>query len=76
MTREQVDHILNQSDRSRQHRGIGLKNIDRRLKRQFGKGLNIYSVAGQGTTVSFEIPKNADAGSRMSDGRDGQINLL
>ena len=37
-------------------RGIGLINIDRRLKQLYGQGLRIASVKGEGTTVSFCIP--------------------
>lgn len=35
--------------------GIGLRNIDLRLKRQYGGGLRIASSPGAGTTVSFVI---------------------
>ncbi|WP_282937605.1 ATP-binding protein [Paenibacillus sp. RC67] len=38
-------------------RGIGLINTDRRLRHIYGKGLAIESIPGQGTTVSFQIPK-------------------
>lgn len=37
--------------------GIGLINTDRRLKQIYGRGLNIHSVKGEGTIVSFAIPK-------------------
>jgi Putative regulator of cell autolysis len=36
--------------------GIGLWNIDRRLRKLFGSGLTIESEPGKGTTVLFEIP--------------------
>lgn len=36
--------------------GIGLMNIDRRLKKLFGKGLEIESSPGKGTRVSYTIP--------------------
>lgn len=35
--------------------GIGLRNVDLRLKRLYGKGLHIESKPGVGTTVSFEV---------------------
>ncbi len=35
--------------------GIGLWNIDRRLKKLFGKGLSIESEPGKGTRVSFTV---------------------
>lgn len=38
-------------------RGIGLVNTDRRLKQLYGKGLQIESRLGTGTTVSFVIPQ-------------------
>ncbi|WOV88099.1 ATP-binding protein [Sporosarcina oncorhynchi] len=37
-------------------KGIGIPNTDRRLKKLFGKGLNIQSSKGKGTVVWFEIP--------------------
>ncbi len=36
--------------------GIGLSNIDYRLKKLYGKGLNIMSNPGSGTEVRWEIP--------------------
>lgn len=56
MTREQVEQLLKHTGGAPHGTGVGLKNIDRRLKRQFGKGLSIVSVPGQGTTVTFEAP--------------------
>lgn len=44
-------------------RGIGLWNIDHRLKKLFGSGLTIESTLGKGTKVSYIIPsevKNVD----------------
>lgn len=38
------------------HGGIGLFNTDKRLRKQYGHGLIIQSVKGEGTTVSFFIP--------------------
>jgi sensor histidine kinase YesM len=37
--------------------GIGLRNIDRRLKQLYGTGLHIRSEPGTGTEVVFRIPK-------------------
>ncbi|MFD0713385.1 ATP-binding protein [Paenibacillus sp. GCM10027626] len=37
--------------------GVGLLNTDLRLKRHYGKGLQIQSSPGQGTKISFVIPK-------------------
>lgn len=36
-------------------KGIALRNVDFRLKRLYGRGLNIASAPGAGTTVSFVI---------------------
>ncbi|MBW7474337.1 response regulator [Paenibacillus oenotherae] len=37
--------------------GVGLLNTDRRLKQIYGKGLQIYSVPNQGTTITFTVTK-------------------
>lgn len=37
--------------------GVGLANTDRRLKQLFGNGLQFQSAPGQGTIVSFVVPK-------------------
>lgn len=39
-------------------RGIGLLNTNQRLKRLYGEGLHIESTPGQGTSVSFKVPKS------------------
>ncbi len=36
--------------------GIGLVNVNRRLKNAYGQGLAIDSIEGEGTEVSFRIP--------------------
>lgn len=38
--------------------GIGLRNTDRRLKQLYNRGLQISSIPGQGTTVTFQLPKS------------------
>lgn len=53
--KEKLDQLLAGTEQV--HRGIGLVNTDRRLKQIYGRGLNISSISGQGTTVSFNIPK-------------------
>ena len=57
MTTEQVAAILNKgpSDRT----GIGIKNVDDRLKIYFGKqyGLRIDSVPDVGTCVEIRMPR-------------------
>lgn len=36
--------------------GVGLANIDQRLRRLFGRGLQVQSEPGQGTEISWSIP--------------------
>ncbi len=43
--------------------GVGLRNIHTRLLTLYGKGLNMDSSPGGGTTVSFEVPKGRIAGT-------------
>ena len=38
------------------NKGIGLKNVNERLKLYHGEGLSIKSAPGEGTTVSLRIP--------------------
>lgn len=40
--------------------GLGLWNIDRRLKKFYGKGLTIESVSGKGTRISYIIPSGGE----------------
>jgi sensor histidine kinase YesM len=55
MDEEQLQSLLdNPAD---QRRGIGLRNTDRRLRQHYGRGLSIRSAPGEGTSVSFQIPK-------------------
>jgi len=39
-------------------KGIGIINVDQRLKRLYGKGLRITSKPDMGTTVSFIVPRD------------------
>ncbi|MCE5173305.1 ATP-binding protein [Paenibacillus profundus] len=55
MDEEKVRNLLDSTQRS--DRGIGLLNTDRRLKQLYGKGLSIASKPGEGTSISFIIPK-------------------
>jgi sensor histidine kinase YesM len=36
--------------------GIGLRNIDRRLRKIYGTGLTIESIPGKGTRVAYTVP--------------------
>lgn len=54
MTSEKVKDLLKEFPSNKS--GIGLANTNRRLKRLFGKGLEITSVPAEGTIVKFQIP--------------------
>ncbi|WP_368505008.1 ATP-binding protein [Alkalihalophilus sp. As8PL] len=41
---------------SKKGHGVGLINIDRRLKQMYGRGLQVHSVVDEGTRFSFSIP--------------------
>lgn len=56
MTLEQIDVLLTGELSSSANSGVGIINIHRRLLAMYGQGLQIESVIGQGTTVSFIIP--------------------
>jgi sensor histidine kinase YesM len=45
---------------SEQKRGIGLINVNRRLKQMYGQGLTIQSKLDQGTTITFFIRKDKE----------------
>lgn len=48
-----MNKILNDS---KEIRGVGIKNINKRLKSLYGKGINISSEIDKYTKVSFEVP--------------------
>ena len=49
-----IDHLAPEYEKK--DTGIGLKNVNRRLKLHYNQKLQIESTLGQGTTVSFDIP--------------------
>lgn len=53
MSQEIVEKLVQGSDSIK---GVGLKNINRRLIHLYGKGLNIKSRLNDGTSISFTIP--------------------
>lgn len=55
MTASQIEEILLRTNKH-QH-GIGIANTNHRLKRIFGRGIQIESQLNHGTIVSFYIPK-------------------
>lgn len=60
MTEEKVASVLKEgSDKSKKSlNGIGLKNVDRRLKLVYGEesGISVKSVLGEGTEVKIQVP--------------------
>ncbi|VEF48978.1 integral membrane sensor hybrid histidine kinase [Bacillus freudenreichii] len=58
MDEDKLKHIL--SGRSEKYSGVGIVNTDRRLTKIYGKGLKIESAPGQGTTITFVVPKEDD----------------
>ena len=60
MTEEQVMDLLNKDRKNNKSKGsgIGLKNVDERIKIYFGKdyGINIYSEPDEGTMVRIKMP--------------------
>lgn len=49
---------VNESERPRMQKGIGLGNVDSRVKLHFGgTGLQIYSRLGAGTLIVMKLPK-------------------
>ena len=53
MTIDKIHFLLSDIPKS----GVGINNINRRLKMMYGKGLTVKSTLGKGTSVSFLIPK-------------------
>ncbi|MGM8365665.1 sensor histidine kinase [Virgibacillus sp. W0181] len=64
ISEEKLQNILH-SNRSNGD-GIGLHNIQKRMKRLFGYGLSIESVQGKGTTISLNIPDRGGVDNEIS----------
>ncbi len=62
MTSEQLRHLREDvPDIEKEgHTGIGIRNVDRRIRLHYGEpyGIAIESTCGKGTIVSLRIPKN------------------
>lgn len=56
MTEQEISEAFSDSE-STVRTGVGLRNVDRRLKQLYGEGLKIQSTPTQKTTVSFRVPK-------------------
>ncbi|WP_238655835.1 ATP-binding protein [Paenibacillus piscarius] len=61
MSEGQLQRILKRNHDSSS--GVGLINTDQRLKRHFGTGLDIASMPGEGTAVTFQVPLKREEGS-------------
>lgn len=63
MTREQLDHLQEETpDLEKEgHTGIGIRNVDRRIRFHYGDQyrIKIESRVGTGTVVSLRIPKDS-----------------
>ncbi|WP_185602349.1 ATP-binding protein [Paenibacillus sp. 598K] len=57
MTAEEVEGLL----QAKEGQGIALRNINQRLQRLYGSGLQIASTPGQGTVVSFHVVHKQDS---------------
>jgi sensor histidine kinase YesM len=58
MTQESLNSILKHGSTD----GVGLANIDRRLRKYYKKGLQISSAPGMGTEIRWYIPINGRGG--------------
>lgn len=59
MTPEQIERVLESSEHDESFNGIGMKNVNERIRRTFGNeyGITILSELGMYTTVEFTIPE-------------------
>ncbi len=48
---------------TRECSGIGISNINRRLKKHYGEELQILSAPGKGTQVTFRVPRAVNGGT-------------
>jgi len=63
MSREKIDSLFNNDNQDGDRESIGLINVDRRIKLDFGPGygISITSKEGEGTVVTVNIPYKAAA---------------
>jgi len=57
MSKAKIEEIL---ETKNSNGGIGLRNVNQRLKSHYSQGLNISSEINKGTTVTVRIPKTMD----------------
>ena len=78
MTEEQIERIMNSKVvSSRRGSGIGVRNVDERLKHCFGKeyGIKITSEIDEGTKVSICIPKVEDLNEYWKTTKNSSNNI-
>jgi len=56
MSNEKIATLLLPNNKTKGHSGVGLQNVNLRLKQLYGNGLIIKSRPNEGTVVSFFIP--------------------
>ncbi|MGC7871968.1 histidine kinase [Desulfosporosinus sp. SYSU MS00001] len=56
MAPEKVKRLLN--DKGAQELGVGLRNIQKRLQKHYGYGLEVESIINGGTTIKVKIPNS------------------
>ena len=61
MSREKIETLFNNENQDKDRESIGLINVDRRIKLDFGSrfGISIHSTEGEGTVVTVNIPYKA-----------------
>ncbi len=73
MTPEQLRHLREDvPDMEKEgHTGIGVRNVDRRIRLHYGEpyGIAIESTYGKGTIVSLRIPKNHRTVTESGEGK-------
>jgi len=69
ITPKRLETILNYPDDTGR---IGLYNVDHRLKREFGEGINIETELGVGTKMNFRIPVQKDKENTIDQGNNGR----
>ncbi|MFC4600712.1 cache domain-containing sensor histidine kinase [Cohnella hongkongensis] len=68
MPRWKIRDILHPASESESETGFGIRNIDQRIKLQYGAayGVSIFSGRGVGTTVQLRIPARRRAAARKN----------
>lgn len=74
MPSDKIQMLLN--DKKAQEAGSGIQNINKRLKRHYGDGLEIQSDISQGTTVTVKIPFRKSGGENFFKENPSQTDIL